>query len=71
MTWRELVSHSQQIGSSSLCLVERKHSSPEKVRACSTVSRAIQGFQSVDLASGLTIAPLRFDRIPDSINVPV
>jgi hypothetical protein len=52
-------------------VVERKHSSPEQVWACSTVHRALQGFQSVDLAFGLTIAPLHFDRIADRINVSV
>jgi hypothetical protein len=52
-------------------VVERKHSRPEQVWAGSTVHRALQGLQSVDLAFGLTIAPLHFDRIPDRVNVPV
>ena len=59
------------IGSSSICVVERKHSSPEQVRAGPTVHRTLQGLQSVDLAFGLTIAPMHFDRIPDRIKVPV
>ena len=51
------------MGSSSICVVQRKHSGPEQVRAGSPIHRALQGLQSVDLAFGLTIAPLHFDRI--------
>ena len=58
-------------GSSSICVVQREHSGPEQVRAGSPIHRALQGLQSVDLAFGLTIAPLHFDRIPDRINVSV
>lgn len=36
-----------------------------------TVHRAFQGRQAVDLAFGLTIAPLYFDPMPDRIDVPV
>ena len=59
------------MGSSSIRVVKRKHSSPEQVWAGSIVHRALQGLQSVDLAFGLTIAPLHFDRIADCIDVSV
>ncbi len=52
-------------------MVERKHSSPEQVGAGSTVRRALQGLQSVDLAFDLTIAALHFDHIAYRVNVPV
>ncbi len=51
--------------------MEREHASPEQVWASSSVHRALQGLQPVDLAFSLTIAPLHFDRIADRINVPV
>ena len=65
------VSRSPLCGSSTICVVEGQHSCPEQVWAGSTVHRALQGLQSVDLAFGLTIAPLHFDRIADRINIPV
>jgi hypothetical protein len=52
-------------------VVERKHSSAEQVQAGSTVHCAFQGLHSVDLAFGLTIAPLHFYRIAERINVLV
>jgi hypothetical protein len=58
-------------GSSSICGVQREHSGPEQFWAGTPIHRALQGLQSVDLAFGLTIAPLHFDRIPDRINVSV
>ena len=58
-------------GSSSICVVELKHSSPELFRAGAAVHCSFQGLQSVDLAFGLTMFLPHFDRTSGRFSVSV
>jgi hypothetical protein len=58
-----------QEGSSSITVdvscSERNHSGSEQIDACSAVHVALQGFQPVDLALRLPVAPALSDSVPD------
>lgn len=58
------------IGSSSLCVIQRQHSSFHQFWPTSAIHGTLQRFEAINLPFGLAVAPGELDRVLYGIDIP-